>query len=85
MSSPGETEADRRARLLALVTRVASPPEGTPEEQIDDWLDELSREGVPAVTNWIFHDDLAPAEVVERMLAYRPIVLPMGHDRPPTA
>lgn len=63
-----------RDQLIELVKKIAAA-DGT-EQQIDQML-ELLEKNVPdpEVANYIFYDDLQPAEIVDKALAYKPIQL----------
>ncbi|MDO3411212.1 hypothetical protein QWJ34_15710 [Saccharibacillus sp. CPCC 101409] len=83
-----------RDELIEIVRRIQEPeravaagPEEaeTPAEQPDagelrDFYLELLQANVtmPGVSDLIFRDDLDAEEVVDRALAYRPIILPPG-------
>ncbi|GIG89836.1 e9imm peptide [Plantactinospora endophytica] len=81
----GLPRSDRRdrAELVRLVERIMSA-EGT-EEELDAWLRMLDRQGPTPdghATGLIYHPedhglgpDPGPAEIVERLLSYRPIAL----------
>ena len=63
-----------REELVELVKKIAAV-DGT-EEEIDNML-ELLKKNVPdpRVSNYIFHTNLTPEEIVDKALAYRPIQL----------
>jgi hypothetical protein len=66
---------DLRDRLLDLVRRIRVF-DGGPAEH-DRLIDEFDRLAPhPEATTFIFYDDLPDAEIVERVMAYKPIELP---------
>ena len=63
-----------REELIALVDKIMKC-HGT-EKEIDDMM-ELLQQNVtdPEVTNYIFYEENTPEEVVDKALAYKPIIL----------
>ena len=63
-----------RDELIALVEKIMKC-QGT-EKEIDDMIEELQRNVIdPEVTNYIFYEENTPEEVVDKALAYKPIIL----------
>ena len=63
-----------REELIRLVERIMRC-EGTEEEQ-DDLLELLEKNVLdPQVSNYIFYEENTPEEVVDKALAYKPIIL----------
>ena len=63
-----------REDLIELVDKIMRC-EGTEEEQ-DELLELLERNILdPEVSNYIFFEDNTPEEVVEKALAYKPLIL----------
>ncbi len=63
-----------REDLIELVDKIMRC-EGTKEEQ-DELLELLERNLLdPEISNYIFFEDNTPEEVVEKALAYKPIIL----------
>ena len=63
-----------RVELIRLVERIMRC-EGTEEEQ-DDLLELLEKNILdPQVSNYIFYEENTPEEVVDKALAYKPIIL----------
>jgi colicin immunity protein/pyocin immunity protein len=68
-----------KEELIELVRKVITC-EGT-EEENDEWLEIfLNSVPHPEASNLIYYskEDLTPEEIVERALAYKPILLPSG-------
>ena len=63
-----------REKLIALVSKIMRC-EGT-EEEVDNMI-ELLRNNVvdPYVTDYIYYEENTPEEVVDKALAYEPIIL----------
>ena len=63
-----------REELISLVEKIMKC-QGT-EKEIDEMI-ELLEENVidPEVTNYIFYEENTPEEVVDKALAYKPIIL----------
>lgn len=83
-SGVGMAKLDRE-QLIDLVARIASA-EGS-EEQLDEWLTQLQDSVAdPHISDHIFWDfsnpPLTPGQIVDKALAYRPIVL--GGPEQPT-
>lgn len=63
-----------REELIQLVEQIMKC-EGT-EQELDDLIFVLKRNVIdPAVTNYIYYDDLTPEQVVDKALSYKPILL----------
>lgn len=67
-------EVMSREKLIALVSKIMRC-EGT-EEEVDNMI-ELLRNNVvdPYVTDYIYYEENTPEEVVDKALAYEPIIL----------
>lgn len=63
-----------REELISLVEKIMKC-QGT-EKEIDEMI-ELLEENVidPEVSNYIFYEENTPEEVVDKALAYKPIIL----------
>lgn len=63
-----------REELISLVERIMKC-QGT-EKEIDEMI-KLLEENVldPEVSNYIFYEENTPEEVVDKALAYKPIIL----------
>jgi hypothetical protein len=80
------TDGDLRERLLELVRRIVTFDGAGGEAAHDGLIEEFARLAPhPQATDFIFWDDLPVEEIVERILAYRPIELPTkdGYPSPP--
>ena len=63
-----------REELIELVKKIMKC-EGT-EEEVDNMIDILEKNVIdPEVTNYIFYEENTPEEVVDKALAYKPIIL----------
>ena len=63
-----------RDELITLVDKIMKC-QGS-EEEIDDLIKLLEKNVLdPEVTNYIFYEENTPEEVVDRALAYKPILL----------
>lgn len=63
-----------REELIELVEKIMKC-EGT-EEEIDNMIDVLEENVVdPYVTDYIYYEENTPEEVVDKALAYKPIIL----------
>ena len=63
-----------RTELIRLVERIMRC-EGTEKEQ-DELLELLEKNVLdPQVSNYIFYEENTPEEVVDKALAYKPIIL----------
>jgi len=63
-----------REELNELVEKIMKC-EGT-EEEVDNMIDILEKNVIdPEVTNYIFYEENTPEEVVDKALAYKPIIL----------
>lgn len=63
-----------KEELIELVDKIMKC-EGT-EEEVDNMIDILKRNVIdPEVTNYIFYEENTPEEVVNKALAYKPIIL----------
>lgn len=63
-----------KEELIELVEKIMKC-EGT-EEEVDNMIDVLEKNVIdPEVTNYIFYEENTPEEVVEKALAYKPIIL----------
>lgn len=63
-----------KEELIELVEKIMKC-EGT-EEEIDNMIAVLKKNVIaPDVTNYIFYEENTPEEVVEKALAYKPIIL----------
>ncbi len=63
-----------REELIELVEKIMKC-EGT-EEEVDNMIDILEKNVIdPEVTNYIFYEENTPEEVVDKALAYKPIIL----------
>ena len=63
-----------KEELIELVEKIMKC-EGT-EEEVDNMLYVLKKNVIdPEVTNYIFYEENTPEEVVEKALAYKPIIL----------
>ena len=63
-----------KEELIELVDKIMKC-EGT-EEEVDSMIDILKRNVIdPEVTNYIFYEENTPEEVVNKALAYKPIIL----------
>ena len=63
-----------KEELIELVEKIMKC-EGT-EEEVDNMIDVLKKNVIdPEVTNYIFYEENTPEEVVEKALAYKPIIL----------
>ena len=63
-----------REELIELVEKIMKC-EGT-EEEVDNMIDVLKKNVIdPEVTNYIFYEENTPEEVVDKALAYKPIIL----------
>lgn len=64
-----------KPELIELVRRIMEA-EGS-EKELDEAINMLIQNtNDPNVVDLIFHNDLTPTEVVEKALAYKPIILP---------
>ena len=63
-----------REELIELVDKIMKC-EGT-EDEIDNMIEVLRKNVIdPEVTNYIFYEENTPEEVVDKALAYKPIIL----------
>ena len=63
-----------REELISLVEKIMKC-QGS-EEEIDEMIKLLEKNVVdPEVTNYIFYEENTPEEVVDKALAYKPILL----------
>lgn len=63
-----------REELIALVDKIMKC-QGS-EKEIDKMIELLEQNVTdPEVTNYIFYEENTPEEVVDKALAYRPIIL----------
>ena len=63
-----------REELILLVERIMKC-QGT-EKEIDDMIELLEKNVIdPEVTNYIFYENNTAEEVVDKALAYKPIIL----------
>ena len=63
-----------REELIALVDRIMKC-QGS-EKEIDEMIELLDQNVTdPEVTNYIFYEENTPEEVVDKALAYKPIIL----------
>lgn len=63
-----------KEELIELVEKIMKC-EGT-EEEVDNMIAVLKKNVIdPDVTNYIFYEENTPEEVVEKALAYKPIIL----------
>ena len=63
-----------REELIALVDKIMKC-QGS-EKEIDKMIELLEQNVTdPEVTNYIFYEESTPEEVVDKALAYRPIIL----------
>ena len=63
-----------REELIALVDKIMKC-QGS-EKEIDKMIELLEQNVTdPKVTNYIFYEENTPEEVVDKALAYRPIIL----------
>ena len=63
-----------KEELIELVEKIMKC-EGT-EEEVDNMIAVLEKNVIdPDVTNYIFYEENTPEEVVEKALAYKPIIL----------
>ena len=63
-----------KEELIELVDKIMKC-EGT-EEEVDNMIDILKKNVIdPEVTNYIFYEENTPEEVVNKALAYKPIIL----------
>lgn len=63
-----------REELIELVEKIMKC-EGS-EEEVDNMIDVLKKNVIdPEVTNYIFYEENTPEEVVDKALAYKPIIL----------
>ncbi len=63
-----------RDELITLVDKIMKCQES--EEEIDDMIKLLEKNVLdPEVTNYIFYEENTPEEVVDKALAYKPILL----------
>ncbi len=63
-----------REELISLVDKIMKC-QGT-EKEIDAMIELLEKNVIdPDVTNYIFYEENTPEEVVDKAMAYKPIVL----------
>ncbi len=63
-----------REELIELVEKIMKC-EGS-EEEVDNMIYALKKNVIdPEVTNYIFYEENTPEEVVDKALAYKPIIL----------
>lgn len=63
-----------REELVALVDKIMKC-QGS-EKEIDEMIELLEKNVIdPEVTNYIFYEENTPEEVVDKALAYKPIIL----------
>ena len=63
-----------REELIELVEKIMKC-EGS-EEEVDNMIYVLKKNVIdPEVTNYIFYEENTPEEVVDKALAYKPIIL----------
>ena len=63
-----------REEMIAVVEKIMKC-QGS-EKEIDEMIELLERNVTdPEVTNYIFYEENTPEEVVDKALAYKPIIL----------
>lgn len=63
-----------REELVALVDKIMKC-QGS-EKEIDEMIELLEKNVIdPEVTNYIFYEENTPEEVVDKALAYKPMIL----------
>ncbi|GFI24814.1 hypothetical protein IMSAGC011_03618 [Lachnospiraceae bacterium] len=63
-----------RNELIELVKKILDC-EGT-EEEVDEMISKLEQNVIdPDISDYIYYDDLTPEQIVDKALAYKPILL----------
>lgn len=63
-----------RNELIELVKKI-SDCEGT-EDEIEEMISRLEQNVIdPEISDYIYYDDLTPEQIVDKALAYKPIIL----------
>jgi hypothetical protein len=63
-----------RNELIKLVEKILDC-EGT-EEEVDEMIFKLEQNVIdPDISDYIYYDDLTPEQIVDKALAYKPILL----------